>query len=194
MYLGPFSALRRPHGSLFTLKTAQDARQFCVQPFWPPFRSQMHPFRILKVQWGAHVLRRRGWLKKYALAFDLRAKNNTGRSRNFRLALLVPFPLPHAPFRSQMHTFGILKVQWGGTRPPALPLDFRAKNSTGRSSVFFVGGVLSAVMPTHRAFASRSLPRHKGHFGAQARKGQRGAPPQKLSQLSLLSLSVMFAS
>ena len=46
---------------------------FLFGVFWGPlpfpnghFRSQMHPFRTLKVQ----CLRRRGWLKKCALPLD----------------------------------------------------------------------------------------------------------------------------
>ena len=64
-----------------------------------------------------------------------------------RLVLLGPFPFPNAPYRSQMHPFRTLEVQClrrrGWLKKCGLPLDFRAKNRTGRS--FCLPGVFEVI-------------------------------------------------
>jgi hypothetical protein len=83
-------------------KTAQDARQFFVRRFWSPFGFQMRllgikldPFRTLKEQWGAYVLRRLVFVPSHVF------ENSTRRLPIFCSAVLGPFWVPNAPFRGQ---------------------------------------------------------------------------------------------
>jgi hypothetical protein len=62
-----------------------------------------------------------GRLKKCALPLDFRAKKQHRTLAKFSFGPFgLPFPFPNAPFRSQLHQFRTLKVQWGHTSSAAL--------------------------------------------------------------------------
>ena len=112
----------------------------------------------------------------------LNHKNNTGCSPIFRLALLFPFPFPNAPFRSQMHPFRILKVQWGGTCPPPpgvgsrsvrYRLIFVLKNNTGRSRHFR----LALLVSPFRSQMHLSVPNCTNLEPSKCSGGTRPPPP-----------------
>ena len=99
---------------LFVLKTAQDARQFFVWCFLAPFRCQIHLLVLGAVV--AHVLRRRGWLKK---CFAHAAAYSISTLKTAQDALQILF----------WPCFGLLPTAW---------LIFTPHGSTGLSPIFIL--------------------------------------------------------